>query len=112
MMYPKESSPAFRKTSPAMLAKYKIEYTVPFNGHQTTTHHQLTNDPVACEQLLAEVLDRGFTIKAISHEGVELPRSEADKMIKTAASLMATRHLCASLGIDTVEAHRRFGTAA
>ena len=88
MMYPKESSPAFRKTSPAMLAKYKIEYTVPFNGHQTTTHHQLTNDPVACEQLLAEVLDRGFTIKAISHEGVELARSEADKMIKTAANIL------------------------
>jgi hypothetical protein len=95
-----------------MLAKYKVDYSVPFNGHQTLTHHQLTNDPVACEQLLAEVLERGFKIHGISHEGVELPKVEADKMIKTAASLMATRHLCASLGIDTVEAHRRFGTAA
>jgi hypothetical protein len=33
-------------------------------------------------------------------------------MIKTAAGMLASRHLCASLGIDSVEAHDRFGTPA
>ena len=31
-------------------------------------------------------------------------------MIKTAAGMLETRHLCRSLGIDTVEAHHRFGS--
>jgi hypothetical protein len=95
-----------------MLAKYKVDYAMPFNGHLTATHHQLTNDPVACEQFLAELIDRGFKIERISHEGVELPEAEADKMIKTAAGIMTRRHLCTALDIDTIEAHRRFGTAA
>ena len=94
-----------------MLAKYKIEYGVKFHGH-TKQHDHLTDDPVACEQFLSELLERGFTINALSHEGVELPRHQADKMIKTAAGMLATRHICASLGIDTVEARHRFGSPA
>jgi hypothetical protein len=33
-------------------------------------------------------------------------------MIKTAAGILATRLLGVSLGIDTVEAHHRFGSPA
>lgn len=95
-----------------MLAKYKIDYAVPFNGHTLAENHQLTDDPVACEQVLAELLERGFKIRGICHEGVALPRVDTDRMVKTAAGLLASRQLCASLDIDAVEAHHRFGTPA
>lgn len=95
-----------------MLAKYKVEYAVPFNGHGTIPHTQITDDPVACEGLLAELLERGFLIHNISHEGVVLPRVEADRMIKLAAGMVTTRRLCTSLQIDAVEARHRFGSPA
>lgn len=94
-----------------MIAKYKIDYSIPFNRHSHQQHH-LTDDPVACEEFLSELLDRNFKIHAISHEGVELPRPESDRLIRTAAGLLATRHLCTSLGIDHAEAHHRFGSPA
>jgi hypothetical protein len=94
-----------------MIAKYKIEYGIKFHGH-AQNHHYLTNDPVACEQFLSELLERGFQIGGIYHEGVELPKNESDRMIKTAAGMLETRHICASLGIDTVEARHRFGSPA
>ena len=94
-----------------MLAKYKIEYGIKFHGH-TQKHHHLTDDPVAAEQFLCDLLERGFQIDGVSHEGAPLPRNESDRMIKTAAGMLATRHICASLGIDTVEAHHRFGSPA
>ena len=40
-----------------MLAKYKVTYSVPFNGHGGSQHIQLTDDPVACEQVLSEITD-------------------------------------------------------
>jgi hypothetical protein len=94
-----------------MLAKYKIEYGIKFHGH-TQKHHHLTDDPVAAEQFLSELLERGFQIDGVLHEGVPLPKNESDRMIKTAAGMLATRHICASLGIDTIEAHHRFGSPA
>jgi hypothetical protein len=94
-----------------MLAKYKIEYGIKFHGH-TQKHHHQTDDPVVAEQFLSELLERGFAIDGIAHEGVALPRNESDRMIKTAAGMLATRHICASLGIDTIEAHHRFGSPA
>jgi hypothetical protein len=94
-----------------MLSKYKIEYAISFQGH-AQDHHYLTDDPVVCEQVLSGLLERGMRIKHISHDGVELPRPESDRLIKTAVGMLATRHLCASLGIDTIEAHHRFGSPA
>ena len=94
-----------------MIAKYKIEYGIKFQGH-TQNHDYHTDDPVTCEQFLSELLERGFQIGGIYHDGVELPKNESDKMIKTAAGILATRHLCAALGIDTVEANHRFGSPA
>ena len=93
------------------MAKYKIDYEIKFHGH-TQKHQHLTDDPVAVEQFLSELLERGFAIDGIAHEGVPLPRNESDRLIKTAAGMLATRHLCASLGIDTIEAHHRFGSPA
>jgi hypothetical protein len=94
-----------------MLAKYKIEYAVPFH-HQDQPHQFLTNDPVTCEETLMALLEHGFRIKTISHEGVELPQTEFDRLVKTAAGMLMSQHLRASLGIDRVEAHHRFGVPA
>jgi len=94
-----------------MLAKYKIEYAIPFGGHDQP-HHYLTNDPVACEGFLTELLERGFKITGISHEAVPLPKADFDKMIKTAAGILTTKQICHSLGIDSAEAHHRFGSMA
>ncbi len=94
-----------------MLAKYKIEYAIPFHGHEQT-HHYLTDDPVACEEFLAESLERGFKIKDIVHDGATLPKVDFNKLIKTAAGILATNHICKSLGVDRIEAHHRFGSPA
>lgn len=91
-----------------MLAKYKIEFAIPFGGHDQA-HHYLTNDPVTCEGFLAELLERGFKITAVLHEGVALPEPDFDQMIKTAAGMLMTKQICRSLGVDHAEAHRRFG---
>lgn len=94
-----------------MIAKYKIDYTIPFNRHMQPLHH-MTDDPVACEEFLAELLDRRFKIVGVLHEGVPLASAEYDRMLRTAAGVLAAEHLCRSLGVDRIEAHRRFGTPA
>ena len=94
-----------------MLAKYNIEYTTQFKQH-TPTYHYHSDDPVACEEFLLELLERGFQIKYIRHEGVELPRTNADKMIKTAAEMLAAKCICNAIGISAEEEHYRFGFTA
>jgi hypothetical protein len=94
-----------------MIPKYTIEYAVEFTRHAQTNHYS-TDDPVACEAFLVELLERGLRIHAIKHEGVDLPRPESDKLIKTAAGILAGKRVCASLGIKPEEQHFRFGFAA
>jgi hypothetical protein len=94
-----------------MLAKYHIEYSVRLGRHDQI-HHIKTDDPVACEEYLVEILERGFHIKSILHEGVELEKLESDRMIKTAAGLLAARKLCQSLNISPEEERFRFGFSA
>jgi hypothetical protein len=94
-----------------MLSKYSIEYTAQF-GRALQTHYYTSDDPVACEEFLAELLERGFRIKTIRHEGLDLPRADFDRMIKRAGATLAAKHICASLGITTEEEHYRFGFAA
>ena len=65
-----------------------------------------------CEDFLATLLEHNFKIQGIRHEGVDLVNGKFDKMIKTAAGVMATKHICAALGIDSVEACRRFSLPA
>ena len=67
---------------------------------------------MACEEFLLELLERGFQIKAIRHEGVDLPKADFDKMIKTAAAMLAAKSICAALGIKPEEEHYRFGFSA
>ena len=68
--------------------------------------------PVTCEEFLAELLERGFTICGIEHDGLALGRPEFDKMVKTAAGLLASKHICASLHIKPEEERYRFGFTA
>lgn len=94
-----------------MIAKYNIEYATQFKRH-SPTYHYYSDDPVACEEFLSELLERGYRINAIRHEGVELPKPNFDKMVKKAAGMMAARSVCSALGISVEEEHFRFGFTA
>lgn len=93
-----------------MIPKYKIEYGVTFRK-QTERAHYETEDPVTCEDFLSHLLERGFNIFEVKHEGVALPMPEFDRMVKAAANSLAARHICASLNIKGEEEHFRFGFA-
>ena len=94
-----------------MLTKYHIEYAMHV-GRNAHVNHYHTDDPVAAEEFLVHVLEHGYRFNAIRHEGVDLSRPESDKMLKTAAGVLASRHLCVSLGIKPEEEHFRFGFAS
>ena len=94
-----------------MLPKYTIEYGIQFKK-SSPTYHFSTDDPVSCEEFLTELLERGFHIIEIKHEGVGISRPDFDRMVKSAASMLASRHLCASLRIKPEEERFRFGFAA
>ena len=94
-----------------MIPKYTIDYTTQFKRHVQTGHYT-TDDPVACQEFLSELLEHGLCIRAIKHEGLELPRVDFDRFIKTAAGMLASKRICASLGIKAEEEKYRFGFAA
>lgn len=94
-----------------MMPKYTIEYAMHFKRSPELYHYR-SDDPVACEEFLEELLERGYRIQAIRHEGLDLPKPDFDKMIKTAAGMMAAKAVCSSLGITREEEHFRFGFAA
>jgi hypothetical protein len=94
-----------------MIPKYTVEFSTQFRKHALTSHHS-TDDPVACEEFLEELLERGFAIRGIHHEGIELPKADFDRMIKNAAAMLASKRVCASLGIKPEEERFRFGFAA
>lgn len=89
-------------------AKYTVEYSVQFRRHAHHSHHY-TDDPVAATEFLAELLERGFRIVGIQHEGVGLSQHECDRLLKSAANLLAARYLSHSLGISMEEERYRFG---
>ena len=90
-----------------MLPKYTIEYTTQFR-RQAHSNHYSTDDPVACEEFVEELLERGFAIRAIKHEGLDLPKPEFDRVVRTAAGMLASKHVCTSLGIKPEEEKYRF----
>ncbi len=94
-----------------MLPKYSIEYTVTFRKHDFM-HHMGTDDPVAAEEFLEELQERSYKIRGIKHDGTDLPQKDFDKMVKTAAGILASRRICASLGIKGEEEKYRFGFTA
>ena len=94
-----------------MLPKYTVEFTTQIRKHAQANHYS-TDDPITCQEFVEELLDRGLPIRAIKHEGVELPKHEFDQLVKNAASMLASKRICASLGIKAEEEKYRFGFAA
>ncbi len=94
-----------------MIPKYTIEYTTQLRKHKQANHYS-TDDPVACEEFVEELLERQLAIQAIKHEGVDLPKPAFDRLVKNAAGMLASKHICASLGIKPEEEKFRFGFAA
>lgn len=94
-----------------MMTKYTIEYAANLRKSSLPARFT-TDDPVTCEEALEELLERNFAVKSIKHEGVELPQSEFDRMVRNAASLMASKKICTSLGIKPEEEQYRFGFSA
>ena len=94
-----------------MIPKYTVEYATKFRKHAQTNQYS-TDDPVACEEFVEEVLDRGFAVQAIKHEGVDLSKTAFDKIVRSAANLLASKKICISLGIKPEEERFRFGFAA
>jgi hypothetical protein len=93
-----------------MLAKYSIEYSIRFKRH-SPAYHFFTDEPAACVEFLAELLEQNFQIRAIRREGQEMPKADADKMIKRAAAMLASKSICDALSISPEEEHHRFGFA-
>jgi hypothetical protein len=85
-----------------MLLKYTLEYTTQVRRHGQPSPYS-ANDAVACEELL----ERGFA-SAIKHESVELPEHEFDRIVKTGACTLASKHIFASHGVKTDEEKFRF----
>jgi hypothetical protein len=94
-----------------MIPKYTVEYSAQFRKHAQPNHYS-TDDPVACEEFVEELLERGFSIRAIKHDGLDLPKPEFDRLLRNAAGMLASKHLCASLGIKAEEEKYRFGFTA
>jgi len=63
-----------------MMTKYTIDYAVDLRKGSLPARFT-TDDPVACEEALEELLERNFAVKSIKHEGVELPQNEFDHMV-------------------------------
>lgn len=94
-----------------MMPKYNVEYAIHFK-RSPEVYHFRSDDPVACEEFIEELLERGYHLRAIRHDGLDVPKVDFDKMVKTAAGMMAAKSICSSLGISKEEEHYRFGFAA
>ena len=91
-----------------MIANYSVEYGQLFR-HQIQVSHFFTDDPISCEEFIAELLERGLQVRAIRHNGADLAQADFDRIVKIAASKMASDRICQALGIKTDEEHFRFG---
>ena len=90
-----------------MLPKYTVEYSTQFKKHAQVSHYS-TDDPVACEEFVEELLEKQFPIRSIRHEGLDLPKTDFDRIVQTAASMLASKHVCVSLGLKPEEVKFRF----
>ena len=74
-----------------MLKKYTVEYSLHFRKNSPPEHHQyFTDDPVALEDFLQSLLENGMGLHAIKHEGADLPKVDFDRLVKIAASEVAS----------------------
>lgn len=95
-----------------MPAKYIIEYQTRGDHNRSQRAHYDTDDPVAGEEFVEDLLEQSVPIMAIKHMGKPMAKREFDQMIRTAAGMLASKHICASLGIKPEEEKYRFGFTA
>ena len=95
-----------------MLKKYTVEYSHQFRKHSPPEHHPFfTDDVVECENFIQDLLARGMGLHAIKHEGADVPKAEFDRIVKVAASEVASKLICTTLNIKPDEERFRFGFA-
>lgn len=93
-----------------MLKNYTIEYSLRFRKHSPPEHHEFyTDDPIAAEEFVQELLERGLGLHAIRHEGADLSRADFDRFVRLAAAEVASRLVCTSLNLKPEEVRNRFG---
>lgn len=96
-----------------MLTPYSVEYSLQYRKHSPPDHHQyFTDDVVAVENFVQDLLARGMGLHAIKRDGADLPTAEFDRIVKIAASELAAKLVCATLHIKADEERQRFGFAA
>lgn len=96
-----------------MLKKYTVEYSLQFRKHSPPDHHQYyTDDVVAVENFVQDLLARGMGLHAIKHDGADVPLVEFDRIVRIAASEVAAKLICATLHIKADEERQRFGFAS
>ncbi|MBS0631885.1 MAG: hypothetical protein JSS11_08225 [Verrucomicrobia bacterium] len=96
-----------------MLKKYTIEYSLNFRKHHPPQRHQyFTDEAVACEDFVRELLERGMALHAIKRDGADLPAAEFDRIVKVAAGELAAGLVCRTLHIKPDEERHRFGFTA
>ena len=93
-----------------MLPKYSVSFVPQLRKH-TQLNRFNTDDPVTLHQFVEELLETGAFLESIHHEGVPLNAHEFDRVVKTAAGMLASKRLCTSLRIKPEEEKFRFGFA-
>lgn len=93
-----------------MLKRYSVEYSLCFLKHSPPERYSYyTDEPAACEEFVQELLERGLRLHAIRHESLDLPQPEFDRIVRLAASRLATKCIGTSLGLEPADAQLRFG---
>lgn len=92
-----------------MNPKYEIEFGMRHGAAELAGNRFETDDPVACEEFVNLLLEKRVRINVVKRDGQPLEGKSFDRMLKTAAGMMASEHLCAALGIDSEEERVRFG---
>lgn len=96
-----------------MLKTYTVEYSSQFRKHSPPEHQRwYTDDPVACEEFVQDLLEQGRGLHAIKHEGADLPKVDFDRIVKIAAGKAAAKLICQSLHLKPEEERHRFGFSA
>ena len=90
-----------------MLSKYHVQFSIPLE-HRRLVNDFRTDDPLECEQFVADLLLHGYKIDSISHDGVPLSRAEFDSAVLLAAKAAITKLLTTALDLDEAETRHRF----
>ena len=64
-----------------LFAKYHVQFSIPLE-HRRLVNDFRTDDPVECEEFIADLLLRGYKINSLVHDGAPLSRSEFDSAVK------------------------------